>query len=268
VAIASPAQLHDAYAHRVLFIGVARMFGVLAPRLGAKMYFYLSQLVALAFTFISVRLLVRQYVGEAWDGIASVLLAIMLAPMFLYFNFYDIGLVGFHALCLALLLQRRYAWYLVVYTIGLTNHENVLLLAGVACVWLWQEDRKKQAVTVAGAQVLIFVLYRLAVRHWMPGDVPYTARLHENLHAWSIFGPVLLLKAALPLVLPVVGLIVCFRYSPAFLKTAAVVLFAGLVLVTMLVGRLVEARQWMAMLAVAVPMLVVGLADACNLREC
>jgi len=133
-------------AHRLLFVGVAWIFRLLIPSLDAIHCYYLSQIVALLWSFSMISLLVREVVGSDKVFAAYPLLALMLMPTFEYFTFYDIGIVGFFAACLLLLHRGRDGLFLATFTIGLFNHENLLLMAPVAVLYKGANRDYRRAV--------------------------------------------------------------------------------------------------------------------------
>jgi hypothetical protein len=246
-----------AFGHRLLFIGVAWLFKLAIPGLSARRYFEMSQVVATIFTFFVMRAWVRDFVTEEWEWLSHLLLGLMLAPVMIYHNFHDISVVGFHAACLMLLFRRRFVPYILVYSLGLWNHEVISLVTGVAVVYLWLEGERKKAITVGAIQTAIFVLYRVAVGFFLPGDRVVDAGLEQNLHPIAFYGLKALVFASLKLMLPVAAAALAYRYAPRFLKIAFLVHCPALFVVTMMYGRLDESRQWNTAFAILVPMGVI-----------
>jgi hypothetical protein len=247
------------FRQRLLFIGVAWLFKLAIPGLLALQYFKLSQLVAAIFTFFVMRAWVRVFVGEEWEWLGSLLLAAMLVPVMAYHNFHDISVVGFYAACLMLLFRKRFVPYMLVYAVGLWNHENLLMVAGVAFIYLWLEGEVKQAVKIAAIQGVIFVLHSIALQHLVPGDrmLMSAAGFALNLHPIASYGIKTFILVPMKLAFPIAAAVLAYRYSPRILKLALPIHFAALFTGTFLYGRFDEARQWNTMFAIIVPMTVI-----------
>ncbi|MBZ5566442.1 MAG: hypothetical protein LAN64_01190 [Acidobacteriia bacterium] len=246
-----------AFGHRLLFIGVAWLFKLAIPGLSARRYFEMSQVVATIFTFLVMRAWVRNFASEEWEWLSHLLLGLMFVPVMIYHNFHDISVVGFYAACLMLLFRRRFVPYILVYSLGLWNHEVLSMVTGVAVVCLWLEGERKKAIVIGAIQIAIFVLYRLAVEFFLPGDKVVAVGLAQNLRPIATYGFKNLVFAGLKLVLPVAAAALSYRYAPRFLKIALLVQFAALFVGTVLYGRLDESRQWNTMFAIIVPMAVI-----------
>jgi hypothetical protein len=245
------------FGHRLVFIGVAWLFKLAIPGLSARRYFEMSQVIATIFTFLVMRAWVRVFTGEEWEWFSHLLLGLMFFPVLIYHNFHDIAVVGFYAACLMLLFRKRFLPYLLMYSLGLWNHENLLMVTGVAVVYLWLEGERKKAITIGAMQGAIFVLYRFAVQFFLPSDRALAVGLPLNLHPIAAYGIKALIFASMKLVLPVAAAALAYRYAPRFLKLALVIHFAALFVGTVLYGRLDESRQWNTMFAIIVPMTVI-----------
>jgi len=245
------------FGHRLLFVGVGWLFKLAVPALSFRRCWLLSQGVATVFTFGAMAVWVRKLVGSPLIGVGSLALTVMLIPTIGYCTFYDVAMIGFYSLCLILLAEKHLLLYLTIYAVALTNHENILLLLPVAVLYLWSYKRWTAGTLMGVAQALIYVAYRLAIRHFLPSDLAFHWNLYRNLRL-EYEGRGLLLAAA-ALLLPFVGTAIGFQYAPRLLKISVVGLFPGLLLVTVLFGQVNEPRQFDAMFALAVPSILCAL---------
>lgn len=244
------------FGHRLLFVGVAALAKLVMPGLTYLQAFYVSQLVACAFTFAALSWWIWRLLGHHYVAAAALLLTVMLAPALTYYNFYDVAIVGFYALCLGLLWQERLTLYFVVFALGLWNHENMLLLAGVAGLWLLSRRHIAPAIAVGSIHVVLYALYRVAVRIAIPHDALFDSRVSANLHFLASWGALGIAISAATLALPLIGAALGYKSSPRFVRVAAIALFAGLAVVTTLFGQYNEARQWVAFYPLAIPMVL------------
>jgi hypothetical protein len=242
------------FAHRLLFVGVAWVFRLINPALKPLDCYFLSQIVALVWTFSMVGLLVREAVGIGTEYAAYPLLALMFMPTFGYFTFYDIGLVGFFAACLYCLLRGRERIFLVIFAIGLFNHENLLLMAPVAVLFKATGGDYRRAFQVAASTLAIYGGSRLVLQLALPSDRQFDLRLAENLHPLNHYSVMTLLTTFAALLLPLCCVAVGFRYSHRLLRLAAPVVLLGLAAIVELFGQWHEPRQFDAMFGLAVPM--------------
>jgi hypothetical protein len=244
------------FAHRLLFVGVAWLFRLVLPSLDVVYCYYLSQIVALLWSFSMVGLLVREIVGCELEFGAYPLLSLMLIPTLRYFTFYDIGIAGFHAACLVLLLKERHALFLATFAVGIFNHENLLLMAPVGVLYTGRSRNYRKAIVLAVGTIGIYVSSRYLLQIVLPSDRSFDWRMTQNLHPLAYYGFKRLFDAAVALLLPFCSIAVGFRYSHTLLKIATPVVLFGLAVIVQLFGQWSEPRQFDAMFALAVPMLL------------
>jgi len=168
------------YVHRVFFVLIAR-FAQSLTGMSVLHSFFVSQFVALLLAMTAVWKLAEIFIGNRQAFLAPVVLSAILAPTFTYFTFYDIGIVFFYAACLYMLFQGRWLHYLVFFTLGVFNHENILLMIPVSAVIYF--GRKKWLLFLAaqfslyiGARALLFHLIPVS-RAWDQGKIWYNINL-------------------------------------------------------------------------------------------
>jgi hypothetical protein len=243
------------------FLCIAWAFKLTFPKLDFREAYFCSQLIALIFAFTAMAFWVRRVVGTEWVGVGAALTALCLVPTFGYFTFYDIAIVGFYAICLLLLIGHQYGLYLIVFGLGLINHENLLLLLPVATLWLWDQRRKATAVWMGGGHLAVYLVYRLAIMHSLPNDTAFYSRVWQNSHPFIFYNLHPLQRSELvfsvtALFLPLAGAIIGYRTAPRILQIATIALLPSLFLVTFLFGQFHESRQFVAFIPVAVPMIL------------
>lgn len=249
------------FGHRLLFIGIAWLFKLAVPAFNYHQAFFASQIVAVFWTFLAFSLWAREFIPAELLWIGNLLLTAMLVPSLDYYNSYDIAIVGFYAICFRFLLRQQFPALILCYAIGLTNHENLLLIAPIAGILLWRMESKRAAVVIVILQLLIYGAYRIGVMHFLPADHAFDMRLWENLHPFHTYPIVAIIRSSTALLLPILGSIIAFRYSDSILKISAMLLFGELCVVTLLFGQFNEPRQFIAYFAIAAPMIL------CMLRE-
>ena len=246
------------YGARLLMVWIADFLKVLVPSLSYLRCYLLSQLVATGAAMYLMGEWCVIFFGSRYRALGQVLLAATIIPTIMYFTFYDIAMVFFYTLCLILLYRQRYLLFAMALGVGTLNHENTLLLVLVAAVVLYGTAPLRTALLVPVSSLLAWVAVRLAVLHFMP------AQGHFEMHIWTnlldIAGPSQgVLKSAGILVFWWWAAAVGMRRADPFLRRAAVLLPA-LTLVTSIVGKFLEARQWDAFLPVGIALLLTPVA--------
>jgi len=181
-----------------------------------------------------------------------------LAPTFTYFTFFDIGIVFFYAAGLTMLLQGRRAYYLILISLGVLNHENILLLIIVSAVICYGEKRWLAFVAL---QLSLYLAIRAALFHLIP--VP---RAWQHGYVWVnidlfLFKPAALVSTVLLFLWFVFALFIARASAPVALRRCTILL-PLLLGIAILVGRLNEARLFDAFLPIAVVLILRGFGDA------
>jgi len=257
------------FGHRLLFVGVAwifRLAGIVST--DARYCYYLSQIVALLWSFFMVGWLVRETAGEEMEYAAYPLLALLLLPTLDYFTYYDLAIPGFYAACLVLLLKGRHGLFLGILTLGMLNHENLILMAGVGVLSAFRNRNYPLSTLLAGASLGIYAAERQVLQKLLPLAWTHMWNWPENVHPIDTYGLIPLCAAALALLLPLACMVVGFRYSHPLLKIGAPVVLLGLTVAGALFGQWNESRMFDPLFAFSVPMLlsVIGKTTAGSLQ--
>jgi hypothetical protein len=249
--------------HRLLFVAVAWLPRIVLPELSSKQCYFFSQLVALVFTFLAMRHWSLLFLQAKCLPIVYMLLAVTLIPTFRYYTFYDIAMVGFFALAFEMLFTDRLVFLTIVFALGLTNHENILLIMPIVVLHLLAKEKKSAAGLMALVLLALYGLYRLAVHHFLPTDTPFVFQLPANLHPMRLvkkgyrveeFG-----TAAASLLPPALATAVMLPLSPGELRRSCIILFVELFIVTALFGKFNESRQFTAVFSVSVIVVAYGI---------
>jgi hypothetical protein len=152
------------FAYRVLMPWVLRtvrhLNGVNDPLLadfGVRIFVLYALLLLL-------RRWMRHFVAPALADLSPLLLGIVLTGTVGWYWPYDFAGFLFWTGCLLALVERRYGWYLVSFTLGCLNRETVFLLIGIFATTQWEVlGRRRTWCWVAGQSVL-FVAIAIAIR--------------------------------------------------------------------------------------------------------
>lgn len=122
---------------------------------------------------VVMRRWLRHFVDPVLADVGPLLLGVMLPGTFVWYWPYDFAGILVWTVCLLALVERRYALYLLVFTVGTFNRETTFLLIGVFGVTQWEALGARRTLRWAGVQVAIFaaifVGLRLAI-HPADGD--------------------------------------------------------------------------------------------------
>ncbi len=247
-------QAYPITGNRLLMVWVADVLKLLAPSLSYLRCYLLSQLIATGAAMYLMGVWCVMVFGPRYRALGQVLLAAMLIPTIIYYTFYDIAMVFFYTLCLMLLYRGRYLLFAIVLGIGTLNHENTLLLVLVAAAVLYKNAPLRTFLLVPAGSFLVWASVRVAMQHLMP------IKGHFEMHIWTNLldtsGPSQgFLKSAAILVFWWWAAIAGMRKADPFLRRAFVLLPA-LTVVTFVVGKFLEARQWDAFLPVEIALIL------------
>jgi len=198
---------------------------------------------------VLMRRWLRHFVDPLLADIGPLLLGAMLPGTFVWYWPYDFSGILVWTVCLLALVERRYALYLAVFTLGTFNRETTFFLIGVFAVTQWGTlgaRRTSRWVGVQGAIfAAIFIGLRLAI-HPADGEA-------VEWHLFKNAGLLVGLRCAFPfeswmIMLSALGffwLLAPWHWSrkSVFLRRASWIMpvHALAILVT---GRLVEPRLW------------------------
>jgi len=237
------------FGQRLLLVWVADLCQELVPSLSYLRCFYLSQALAIVLTVIMIGRWSELFIQRSLRWTGQVLLVPMLSSTFTYFTFYDISIVFFYALGLYLLYQQRYFAFAIAVGVATLNHENALLLVLLAGLETAQLRFRVFATATLGALAL-HVTTRLAMQHMIPSSNLVDWRIWTNL-LYPLARPRMFLEPALALVSWWVVAGVSWPSVKPFLRRAAILL-PLLLWATFLYGQFHEARQFDALIPVAI----------------
>lgn len=249
------------FQHRLLFVLPALALHALVPAMSVFACFLWSQMLAAALALWAARRLASLFIRPDLAFVAQPLVLLMWAATLRYYTFFDIGIIFIYALALYYLLSGALRPYLLVFAVGTLNHESTLFLVLVSALVLAPRTRFASMLRLLLLQLLIYgavrgVLFALLPTYaaWESGKVPYnlfllTQRPQELL---VNLGPLLLWFALAAL---------AWRRAPPALRWCALILPCLLVM-TLLVGQLHEARQFDAFIPVAAALIAHGLGVA------
>lgn len=180
--------------HRVFFVLIARGFQLVRPALHDPAAYFLSQILAAAAAMWLIEPWARRYLPAAMAAWSRPLLLVLLLPTFTYWTFYDIGIVFFFTAALFTLVTGRWWLYLLVFTAGIMNHENMVLIVPVALALRYRSWRiGAGGIAWAGLQILVYVAVRWSLFHALPAHAAWqSGKLAYNLDL--LRHPTMLLK--------------------------------------------------------------------------
>ncbi len=198
---------------------------------------------------VVMRRWLRHFVDPLLADVGPVLLAAMLPGTFVWYWPYDFSGILVWTVCLLALVERRYALYLAVFTLGVFNRESAFFLMGVFAVTQWEALGARRTLRWSGVQLAIFAVIFIGLRlaiHPAEGDV---AEWHLVKNAAFLIGK----GSVFPFegwMVMLSGLGFFWLLAPwywskksLFLKQASwiIPIHAAAILLT---GRLVEPRLW------------------------
>jgi hypothetical protein len=198
---------------------------------------------------VVMRRWLRHFVDPVLADVGPLLLGGMLPGTFVWYWPYDFAGILVWTVCLLALVERRYALYLAVFTIGMLNRETTVFLLGVFALTQWETLGARRTLRWAGAQLAIsagiYVGLRLAI-HPVGGEMvemhllKNAALLTGRARALPFEGWTMMLSA-----LGFLWLLAPWYWGrkSVFLRRACwiVPVHAAAIVVT---GRLVEPRLW------------------------
>lgn len=241
------------FAHRLLFIGLARAFQKLHPGLSDLQGFYLTQWIASLLALYALGRWSAMFIGRSFAWCGQVLGVIFMTFMFDYFNFYDIATVFFTTCGLMAIMTRRYWWLVPVVFIGTMNYEGPLLLIIVAVFVAYKEPWKTWVPPVAVSFVLYYAV-RFAYGKFVPVPFQQVWRTWTNM-TWTILNlHGLLPRFVICLLLLALG-VMCFMYCSPRLKRMTL-LFLLNWLTSIIFGRINEVRLFEACAPLLIAMIL------------
>jgi hypothetical protein len=137
-----------------------------------------------------------------------------------------------------------------VFTIGILNHQNILLLIPTAIVIMWPVEREKTIVWVGAAATAAYFFVRFLLNRAFPVPSTYEIKVWFNMrqiaemHRTFLFGMMLLIPWY-------AGAALAFKNADPFLKRASVLLPMQLAIYSVF-GQLNEARLFNGFLPILI----------------
>jgi hypothetical protein len=258
VLMSNPAAL-PIFGHRLLFVWLAKAFQATVPRLSPWHCFYASQVVASFLAIYAVGRWSALHAGESLSSLGKVLAVILISTCLGYRNFYDVGIVFFFSYGLLALYRRKYAWFVVIVTVGTLNHENILLLIPIAAFLLYDAEPRRIWLSLVAVSLAGHMLARAALQ-WL---IPF--QKHFDWRIWSNMTKPFLLPVDMAISIVALGgwYVLGFMSLPACDKRLRrlVILFPMLFGITFLFGQFHEPRQFDAFIPVLIAVLL------CNVKR-
>lgn len=240
-----PEMANPAFGYRLLFPFIAVALQRLHSSLSDHNSFVAVQTAIIAGTVYLTGTWASLFLPKLGRLLGYLLLPLLVCPTIGYWTFYDIAIVGFWTGCFLLLYHEKYLIYLLVLGLATLNHENILLIIPCALLYLWGRMQFSRLVVFAISQVAVWCAVRYFATSVVHGAALFDKRLHDNLFFWRYYPLHQLAFAALTLLPWWLLASMGWKYAPRLLRCSALSL-PGLVLVTILFGKLNEVRQFAA----------------------
>jgi hypothetical protein len=243
------------FSHRVLLPLVARGIGALFGTDPHGSFLASQFLVLLALFPVTARWCAL--FSDRRTGVLATLSIFLLLLSTSYFTFYDLGIVLFFTLGLYLLATNRIIAYLVMLPVATLNHEIILFLILVSGA-MRQPFRPNSRYDWAfvTAQVCLYAVTRAALFYVLPEEsASALGNIWVNLH-FLVNARFSVHMAQSVFVLLWMGVsLLGLSHAPPFLRNAAWIA-ALLLMSTLVVGQVNEARQFVAFTPVAIALLL------------
>ena len=253
-------RVEPPFRHRVLFVLVARAIQCAIPSLSDRQAFFSSQLLAVVLAVFASQAWCRCVATRPLAYFGLALTAMMLAPTFQYYTSYDFGIVFFYALCLTLLSSRMYVAHVAAAAVGTLNHELIvfmMILSG--CIVRAQGARWSWTIGFVLIQLALYGTIRSALFWWMPVEFAWQpGKVWINIDRLVHF--YYLARTAVLLSWFAIAIALGTRSAATELRWG-ILLLPMLIGMTMFVGQINEARQFVAFIPVATALILVRFED-------
>jgi hypothetical protein len=240
-----PEAASAAFGYRLLFPFIAVQLQRLRPSLSDHNSFVAVQTAIIAATVYLSGKWASLFLPRLGRILGYLLLPLMICPTIGYWTFYDIAIVGFWTACFLLLHRGNYGAYLLVLGLATLNHENILLIIPCAVLYLWGRMKLPRLIIFAISQVAVWCAVRYLATSLVHGAALFDKRWHDNLFFWRYYSLHQLAFAGLTLLPWWLLAFMGWKYAPRLLRFSALSL-PGLIVVTLLFGKLNEVRQFAA----------------------
>ena len=242
------------WGHRILLVLPAMWIKALRPGISYYSAFYVVQIATMLVAMYLIGVWSATFVGKERSFLGQILLVLLMAPTFHYWNFPDIGVVLFHTLCFFFLYRRNYGFFVASFCLGTLNHENIVLLIPVAAAIMWGRERVSLIVKVTVTALVGYIAIRLALGMLLPTQQVFGWRVWANMRSVAELQKGLLMGQ-----LTVLPWFICaaavLRYADPFLQRAALLLPLQYG-VFFLFGQLNEARLFNGFLPILIGILL------------
>lgn len=198
----------------------------------------------------------RHFVAPALADLSPLLLGVILSGTINWYWPHDFAGFLFWTGCLLALMERRYGWYLLSFTLGSLNRETTFLLIGIFAATQWEALGQRRTLRWVAGQSALFVAIAVAIRLLVhaPGGELVEMHLLENLHYMA--GSDLGLVENWIVMLSAVGFLWLlapwrWRSKHVFLRRACWLLPVAAVS-NLVAGRLAEPRLWNDWIPIAI----------------
>jgi len=250
------------FGHRLLWVWCADVIKGLIPSVPYRTCFLLTQAVAALLAVWMMGRWSALYVGRELQWVGQVMFALMISLTFDYYDFYDISISFFYALCLYLLKRELYPAFVVALGLATLNHENALLLIPVAALETFSNRRR--CLIVCAAALFAHLGVRGLLQVFIPFGRQVDWRIWSNLYD-PFAEPRALLISIASLMFWWGAAAMCWTAADRFLRKSALLL-PLLIAVTYLFGQFHEPRQFDASIPVIIGFILSRIGSALMIR--
>jgi hypothetical protein len=239
------------FGQRLLMIWPAMLLKHLAPTLTYIQAFIAIQGLGVILAVYVIGEWSALFVGRELKFVGQVLLAAFLLPTVDFYVGHDIGVVFTYGFCFLFLHKRQYLLFLAAFSVGVLNHQNILLMIPTAVVILWPPmEEFKTIAWVAGVGAIAYFSIQFVLNQTIPIPITHEIKVWFNmrqvadLHRTMIFGAMLTIPWYLAAAF-------AFPSADPFLKRASILLPMQLGVYS-IYGQLNEARLFNGFLPVLI----------------
>ncbi len=244
------------FQQRFLFILFANAIKALLPTLSYIQAYCLSQLIVILPMFYLIRKWAEIFVPRSFSFVAQLILLAMIVPSISYYTFYDFGIVFFFTLCLYLLFKRKFRAYFIVFTIGIFNHEIILLMVfPFAFMFYDDEILKKRVWILILLHIVLFAIARVIQFSILPSSnmIQY-GKFWMNLN-FIFRKPLMLANTLISIFAWYIISFMGITHASKALKRC-LILLPVLLIVILIVGQLNELRLFNCFIPVAIVLIL------------
>ncbi len=229
------------FGHRLLMIWPAMLLKHFVPKLSYIQSFIVIQALGIVVAVYAIGEWSALFVGRELKFLGQILLAVLFVPTAAFYSGHDIAVVFTYAFCFLFLYKRQYVPFLIVFCIGIFNHENVVFLIPTAIAVMWRVEEIKTIAWVAAAAAIAYYAAQYVLNQYIPPfpatrefRVWWNVRLAAEGYRTMVFAAMLMAPWYL-------GAAVAFKRADPFLKRASILAPIQFVL-SFLLGQLNEPR--------------------------